>query len=51
VRKHRDAKVMHISGYPRAHLDAEGSLFPGASYLPKPFTLQQMQDSVAALFA
>lgn len=51
VRKHRDVKVMHISGYPREHLDAEGGFFPGAAYLPKPFTLEQIQDSVAALVA
>jgi CheY-like chemotaxis protein len=51
VRRHRDVKVMQISGYPRAHLAAEGSLVPGAAYLAKPFTLEQMQDSVAALVA
>lgn len=48
---HPGTKVMHISGYPRAHMEAEGSFLPGAAYLSKPFTFQQVQDSVAALVA
>jgi two-component system cell cycle sensor histidine kinase/response regulator CckA len=51
VHKHADAKVIQISGYPREYLEQEASLFPGAAYLSKPFTLRQVQDSVAALFA
>jgi DNA-binding response OmpR family regulator len=51
LRTHRDAKVLHTSGYPREHLEQEGSFLPGAAYLAKPFTFRQVQDSVAAILA
>jgi hypothetical protein len=42
-------RVIHISGYPRAQLEQEGSVMPGAAYLAKPFTVRQLRDCVAAL--
>ena len=51
LRRHTTARVMHISGYPREHLEAEGNFFPGASFLAKPFRIEQMQESVAMLLA
>jgi len=49
--RHPKVKVMHISGYPREHLDARGWFFPGAAFLGKPFGIEQIQESVAALLA
>jgi two-component system cell cycle sensor histidine kinase/response regulator CckA len=44
-----EMKVMHISGWPREHVEQEGSLIPGAAFLSKPFTISQMRDAVALL--
>jgi two-component system cell cycle sensor histidine kinase/response regulator CckA len=44
-----EMKVMHISGWPREHVEQEGSLIPGAAFLSKPFTAAQMRDAVALL--
>lgn len=46
---HPGVRVVHMSGYSLEDLETEGSLTPGAAFLPKPFTIQQIQDVVAAL--
>jgi len=46
---HTEMKVMHISGWARQQLEAEGSLTPGAAFLSKPFTVSKIQTAVAAL--
>jgi DNA-binding NtrC family response regulator len=49
--RHPKAKVMHISGYPREHLEDHGWFLPGAAFLGKPFRVHEIQESVAALLA
>jgi two-component system, response regulator PdtaR len=43
---HPKAKVMHISGYPREHLEEHGWFLPGAAFLGKPFRMREIQESV-----
>jgi two-component system, cell cycle sensor histidine kinase and response regulator CckA len=38
LRTHPAMRVMQFSGWAREHLEAEGSLTPGAAFLAKPFT-------------
>ena len=49
LQAHPTARVVHISGYPRQHLESEGGLTPGSSFLPKPFTIRQIQDHVSSI--
>ena len=43
-------KVLHTSGYPRHHREAEGNISTSAGFIQKPFTTQAIRDAVATVF-
>jgi CheY-like chemotaxis protein len=51
LRTHPEAKVVHVSGYPREFLESEGGLTPGSSFLQKPFGISQIQRLVSSILA
>jgi DNA-binding NtrC family response regulator len=51
LRTHPEARVMHVSGYPRSVLESEGSLTPGSSFLAKPFGITQIQNHVSSILS
>jgi hypothetical protein len=44
-------QVLHISGYPEQHLQADHNITPGAFYLGKPFLPQQLVGKVRLFWA
>lgn len=48
---HPEMRVVHMSGWPKEKLKAEHLLTPGAAFLPKPFSFQQLQSAVAKLLS
>ncbi len=46
-RSHPDMPVLHISGYPLPQMNP-ASITPGASFLQKPFSVEQLTEAVAA---
>jgi two-component system cell cycle sensor histidine kinase/response regulator CckA len=51
MRTYPEMRVMHISGWPREQLEAKNVMTPGAAFLPKPFTCQQLQAAVSTLLS
>jgi len=45
-----DTRVIFVSGYAHDPVTADQGDIPGAVFLPKPFSLEKLADTVAAQF-